>query len=195
MPPLWLGETAAIVASGPSLRKRDLDAIKGAVRVIAVNRSWEVALFADVLYAADIQFWNAHEGVPRFQRMRVTCNRRAAYRWGLRLVETIRHDGLSLDPHGIASGSHSGYQALNLAVLLGAKRIMLMGFDMRVVGDRLHWHEDYPDKNPTDAKLAEWAKHYDTMVPTLSAAGVTVINCTPDSRITCFPYMRAQDVV
>src|ERR1039458_2314613 len=44
--------------------------------------------------------------------------------------------GLSLDPKQIVTGSNSGYQALNIAVLAGAKTIILIGFDAREPTDR-----------------------------------------------------------
>ncbi|HCZ48509.1 MAG TPA: hypothetical protein DCZ11_05850, partial [Gammaproteobacteria bacterium] len=44
--------------------------------------------------------------------------------------------GLSASPLRIHQGGNSGYQALNLAVLLGAERVILLGYDMH--GG--HWH-------------------------------------------------------
>jgi hypothetical protein len=51
--PVWAGETAVLVASGPSLCPSDVDRVRGRARVIAVNDGYRLAPWADVLYACD----------------------------------------------------------------------------------------------------------------------------------------------
>jgi hypothetical protein len=68
VPPEWVGETAAILASGPSLTREQCEAVRGKAKVIAVNnqaidtdcdgvRVPAMAPWADVLYAADAKWW------------------------------------------------------------------------------------------------------------------------------------------
>ena len=112
------------------------------------------------------------------------------------MLEHKGDPGLSSDPTLLHTGGNSGYQAVNLAVLLGAKRILLLGYDMKhgPNGEK-HWHEDHSANNPPPAQLADWVKIYATMLPDLEKAGVVVVNCTPESALDCFPKAKLEEVL
>ena len=57
---------------------------------------------------------------------------------------------------------------------------------MHFPGGKSHWHGGHPTKD-LESNYVRWARNYGTMLPQLRKAGVEVINCTPDSRITAFP--------
>lgn len=101
--------------------------------------------------------------------------------------------GLSADPAVLHTGGNSGYQAVNLAKLFGARRVALLGYDMRFIGGRKHWHEDHRDRNPDERRLPLWAAEFETMLPDLG--DTEVINCTPGSAITCFPYADIEETL
>ena len=105
--------------------------------------------------------------------------------------------GLSMDPELLHTGSNSGFQVLNLAVLLGASRVLLLGYDMRITGERTHWHGDHPAgmTNPRPGTLAGWVTAFAGAVADLERLGVSCINCTPGSALTCFPMARLEDVL
>ncbi len=116
-------------------------------------------------------------------------------------VLVLAHDagemeGLSFDPRKLHCGGNSGYQAVNLAVLMGATRIALLGYDMRFgPNGEKHWHADHRDRNPEENRLAIWARAFETMDLDLKRAGVAVVNCTPGSAIACFPHADINDVL
>lgn len=93
----------------------------------------------------------------------------------------------------IRTGGNSGYQALNLAVLLGASRIILLGYDMR----GSHWHGDHPKRlaNPKESDFAAWRARFATTLPDLARAGVEVLNCSRDTALECFARARLEDVI
>jgi len=86
----------------------------------------------------------------------------------------------------VHDGRNSGYQLLNLITLFGAARVILLGYDMRYVDGRKHWHGDHVRgmMNPKDQFLAECATLFDTIQP----LACEVLNCTPGSRIKRFPF-------
>lgn len=88
------------------------------------------------------------------------------------------------------SGGNSGYQAANLALHTGARRIVLVGYDMRRGADgRAHWHGDHPphmNNAPPDA-LSRWVRAFDS-VPATLPADVEIINATPGSAVTAFRF-------
>lgn len=93
-------------------------------------------------------------------------------------------DGLSVDARGICNGRNSGYQAVNIAVLAGAQRIILLGYDGRVIDGKTHC---FPGGHPDKTHGGLYAKEYRSMVEPLRKLGVEVLNCTPGSAIDAFP--------
>lgn len=194
----------AILASGPSLTLEDVEAVRGRMRVIAINGTYAIAPWADAMYAADARvfkwFWT-HGPKPfqsvalkDFAGMKFSVTSQAATYPGVRVIGRGAHEGLSLDPGKVCLGSNSGYQAINVAALLGATRILLLGYDMRVQpGGKQHWHADYPmtQRSP----YATFLKRFPSLVEPLKAAGVAVVNCTPGSALHCFPKQSLAEAI
>lgn len=115
---------------------------------------------------------------------------------GLRCLRDYGYLGLSDHCDGICHGHNSGYQAMQLSVLLGARRIILLGFDMKAAADgRMHWHEDHPVKTPGNVFTQTMLPAYKTIVGPLKERGIDVINCSPDSVLNCFAKMPLEEAL
>jgi hypothetical protein len=205
VPRLWPGETFVCIASGPSLTREDVEAVRGRARVIAVNRSIELAPWADVWYAADAQFWkwvyrSIGDYAPvtaiaeRYEGRKYTVTKESTKWPGVTLLGRGSSDGLSLDPMKICLGGNSGYQAINLAVLLGASRIVLLGYDMQLgTRGKRHWHSDHPPAF-MNSPLQTFRQHFPTLVRPLKDAGVSIVNCSRATALTCFERQTIEDV-
>lgn len=95
------------------------------------------------------------------------------------------------------SVGNSGFHALNLAVQFGARRIVLVGFDMRL-DHGVHWHGRHPPgmNNPSDGMMAHWRRALDKAPATLARLGVEVVNASGISALTAFrkvPLLEAID--
>lgn len=185
VPRLWPGEIVACVASGPSLTQADVDQLRGRCKVIVVNDNYRLAPWADLLYAADEKWWDHHHGVPEFAGIKVTWSVPAAKRWNLKRVPGVRQPGLSCDPARLHLGGNSGYQAINLAWLMGARRIVLLGYDMQAAPGKTHWFGDHPKPLQNNGTFKRWIANMATIRPTLH--GVEVINCSRATALECFP--------
>lgn len=140
------------------------------------------------------------------ERWRVFAGQKAAVEWGTEyptpqpnaviadesvhllgnLHEPYHGEGLSMDPERIVTGRHSGFQALNLAVLAGANTIILLGYDGAPAADgRTHWHGGHP--TPSAGIFEHIRRSFSAVERELEAAGVTVLNCSPGSAINSFP--------
>jgi hypothetical protein len=153
VPRLWDGETAYLVAGGPSLREMDLRPLEGR-KVVAINDSYQLCPWAPVLYFCDRRWLDWHENrpaFPAFRGIKVTLDEDVLRRRDdIKGVKNTGTTGLELRPWGVRTGRNSGYQAINLAVHFGVKRIVLLGYDMRVVNGRTHWHDGHPvETRPT----------------------------------------------
>lgn len=172
------------LASGPSMRAEDVEAIRGLGHVIAINNTVFLAPWADVLYSCDRAWWLAYaDQIADFKGRRV-----ALAQDGLPdCVEGMPWSyasGLGLDC--IHTGNNSGYQAINLAYLMGAKKIVLLGYDMQHPGK--HWHPPHP------APLGNFSRgmpelcipKFKALADYLQAQGIEVINATRETALTCF---------
>lgn len=218
--PAWKGETVVCIGGGPSLTPEDLERIKGRARVIAVNDAYLVAPWADVCYFADARWWQWHtDGIAKkwpwvsftadeqrkafaeFKGQKITIENT-----GMQVKDPtvfMLHNandsrgsqgGLSEQPNGIKTGANGGYQAINIATLAGATRILLLGYDMKFTGGRSHSHNGHPLRMG-EVAYTNYARNFASMVPQLKQKGIQVINCTPGSALTAFPIKPLADVL
>lgn len=87
-------------------------------------------------------------------------------------------------------GGNSGYQAMNLAYLFGAKKIVMLGFDMKLKNGKQHYFGQHPyhraGQGPNEALFKAWTKNFIDMARDLKAEGVEVVNASRESAIDCF---------
>lgn len=202
VPRVWPNETVVILATGPSLTQDDVDYCRGKARAIAINDAHRLAPWADALYSSDRQWWPKHRGVPSFEGLKYSVGSRTGYSNpfshlpDIQVLENTGFTGLELSPTGLRTSQNSGYAAINLAVHLGASRIVLLGYDMSRRGGQVHFfgnHVGMP--NPTDAQFVSWRAHFNSLVQPLAALGVQIVNCAPGSALTAFPTGRLRDVL
>lgn len=88
---------------------------------------------------------------------------------------------------------NSGAQAMNLATLAGARRLILVGFDMQrgPVNQRgeqmIHWHGDHPKPINNTPSFAHFVRGMGRMAADLHAAHIEVINTCARSALPYFP--------
>lgn len=186
VPKLWPGSTAVLIGGGPSLFAEDVDSCRGKARVICVNDAYRLAPWADVLYGCDAKWWKWHKGVPTFAGLKYSIDPRAIWP-GVTILKNTGREGLELEPTGLRTGMNSGYQAMNLAVHFGAKRIVLLGYDMQTDGVRTHWFGDHPQK--TVSPFRGFMQQFDRVRAPLRSLGITVVNCSRRTALTSFPRM------
>lgn len=204
----WPGSTFVCIGGGPSLTAaqveacRDLRDERGArVRVIAINNAWQLASFADFLYFCDDKWWQWHGRKLAGWQGRIVRMAGGGHDFGDPRILVLKNDNNDGKSHGglaaardaLRPGKNSGYQAINLAVHLGAKRILLLGYDMKASVEKgvvkTHWFGDHPGGTSQDVYL-QMLPWFDTLPPLLKKRGIEIINCTPASALKTFP-MRA----
>ena len=210
--PEWKGETVAILGGGPSLSPGDVNALHGRMRVIAVNNAYWLAPWADILYFSDEAWWcwhhggtdpkgERHKGDPRYHAFpgrKVALANACTFRRepAVRILQNYEaNPGLCEIRDGVYTGRSSGYQAINLAAHLGVARILLLGFDMRPVAGRTHWHMAHKRATTPEDFGNTMLPWFRTLVEPCRARGIEVINCTPGSAIECFPKMTLDEAL
>lgn len=201
--PDWNG-FCVVAASGPSLTANVAAACAGRP-VVAVNDAYRLFPDAAVLYACDAAWWDVHDGCPAFPGEKWSSHgnrerndkRRAAERYGLKLVSGRDGAGFSTDPALIHYGDNSGFQAVNLAAHKLAWRgtIALVGFDLRRVAGRGHFFGEHPPAlRTTKNGFAAWKKQFDAAAKLLPDT-LKIVNCTPQSALSAFPKQDLEDVL
>lgn len=192
--PDWRGQTAVIMGCGPSLTQWQVNKCRD-TRTIATNRAFELAPWANVLYACDERFWNVYPKAKEFEGLKVTqADVKGVLRVNLKRVNNVPVREIVMERGTIGGGGNSGFQAMNLAIQFGAKRIILIGFDMHT-GKALHFHGRHrpPLVNPNPDTFRRWMNAFRNAREKLKELGVEVINCTPGSEMRFFPMMDLED--
>jgi hypothetical protein len=162
VPETWPGETVVIVGGGPSLKGYDWNELsqfkeKTSARVIGINDAFRHGSMIDICFFGDDSWWlERRQLLTEFKGLCVSllpCNKDAKPRppW----VKMLRRCAgkpfgiTNAKRHGrdtLAFNANSGTAAVGLAILLGCKKIILLGFDMDIEmdenGKEVHnWHE------------------------------------------------------
>jgi len=192
------------IGTGPSLTQEQINAAQRKGFALAgCNNVWRLCGL-DIHYACNEGWWDEYwcDELKQYAAEKWTCNLDAAKRYGLNWIAEKNAPGLSADPSVIHHGHGSGYTLLNLVYLMGATRIVLLGYDMKYAPDYdgrtqqigstpRHYFGEYP------ARLQHWPKvhvrngvHVELLDLYRSVARqglVEIINATPDSALDCFP--------
>lgn len=188
---IW-NKPCVILASGPGLTDQQVQHVRDRVAdcyIITVNATYARAPWADVYYSGDFLFWKVHRMVIQATAKQNvaecwTQDHAAAERYGIKRVKGVNRPGLG--QACVHTGGNSGYQAINLAYLWGAKKIILLGFTMREIDGRKHWHDDHPKPLVQQILPDEWRHKMKPLAADLEKVGVEVVNCDPLSALTCF---------
>jgi hypothetical protein len=220
IPRLCDGGTVVCLASGPSLTTEDVNYVRGKAIVLAINDAIRLAPWADALHSSDSIWWQKHYRQMRTfhgLKFRVNpslfkpsekvppkthcqgCKRRLerpdkpCWCEGIITLRNAGYRGLSLEPGTIVTTENSGGAAINIAVHLGAKQIVLLGYDMGPHNGRKHFYDTEPKS--VMSPYMKFRKLIATMVEPLNQAGVEVVNCSRRSALECFPMRPLREVI
>lgn len=161
----------AVLCTGPSMSQAVADSVRH-LRVIAVNGTYELAPWADALVANDVNWWSRNPEAVKFAGRKFTTNR-------IRGTERLPTGG------AIGPPTCSGVVALEVAKMLGAKRILLLGADFH----GSHYFGDY--KNGLRNTDAQRRRMHESQFKIWRRANpdMPVLNCTEGSKLGVFPLV------
>lgn len=194
-PPWWDDRPVALIGTGPSLKGFDFVQFEEtACHLVAVKNAMFDLPYTDAIFGLDFQWVKKHNSILE----QLAADHRQVYlsvmepsvkgAIHLRFRQT-QEGGLSDDPGVIECGFNSGYGALNLAYLKGARQIVLFGYDYR--GGH-YCPERYPEYRPHEA-WESWGAHFSTTLEQLERRRIEVVCASPDSAITCFRRVSVEE--
>lgn len=182
-------ETVYLIGGGPSLSSFDFEKLKGH-SVVAINDALFKIPWATALFSADSHWANHRKDAinqfngERFLAMPPIPGINATF------LNCLERPGISLEWPNIHLQGTSGYAAINLAILLGAKNIFLLGYDYQ--NAQKHWFGNYEWKSSTDDYVLKlWAAQFNSIQLPFD---VHVYNTNPLSQVVAFPKVRLEDV-
>lgn len=198
--PLWADRTVYIIGGGPSLIGFDFATLNGGVKLAVNDSVYKTA--SDAVFSLD-QHWikmNLLTGKLDTYPGEIFCAVQQNYKFQKELnnLTYLRHKighGLSGNL-GAIHGMNSGFGALNLAILKRAKRIVLLGFDLKIqmVGkeEKTHWHEGYGwyNKDVEVKNYRRWIQEFKDAAMQLCQGNVLVVNANPESSLVGFPKIE-----
>ena len=195
-----------IIGTGPSLTNEQLNKVSH-LRRFGANRAFEFDL--DVIHGCNYQFWDHYwQDIKRYNCHKWTTRPELKGKYeGLSYIKEKWIDGLSTNPDYIAAHHGTGPQVLNLAYHYGCKVMLLIGWDMRFPGKisdkeytgKRHYFGEYESamqhwpRTESNGDLGGLIREMETIKP--EKYGIEIINCTPDSAMTCFPMMDLDEAI
>ena len=187
-----------IVGTGPSLSKEQLERVSHLKR-FGANRSFEFDL--DVITGCNYQFWDYYwSQVKEYKCIKWTTQPGSAEKYGINYIDGLWEPGLSIDKNYIHYHHGSGPQMVNIALHYGCEVMLLIGWDMRYPPgqERHYFGEDALTKghHPRTGPQGQWnglIEEMETINP--DDYGIEIVNCTPDSAMTCFPAMDLSEAL
>lgn len=148
----WFGATVCILGSGPSLTKKSLATVQDLkemyqLPVIAVNSSFIPAKWADIVFFSNRSWWNYYQLPVRRSFPGLTVS----------VVNAADPKVMVFRNQVFRTYQNSGADAIALALYMGAKRIILAGFDGPDARPA-HWHEPHPAMIRPQAGAAHWTQ-------------------------------------
>jgi hypothetical protein len=173
--------------------------------VIGVNVSYLIGDWIDIAFFGDSGFFlQQQEGLAKFEGLKVCCHPNIEkHKWIKYLPRnTNKTRGISDNPYSVCWNHNSGSAAISLAAHAGAKRIILVGFDMKLDNQsKQHWHDLYgriANNRQKKAPVMPFHRHLRGFADIAKDArnmGIEIINACPDSAIVQFPKCSVKDLL
>jgi len=153
------------------------------------------------LYACDWSWWRYHQGAKSFDGERWTSHSEStsliddksqvAHEFDVNLVRAVDAAGFSSDQSFIHYGrpqASSGFQAVNLALLMGASKVVLIGFDGHAKNGK-HFFGNHPEHLDRcgDEGYRDLARAF--------VADDRIVNATPGSSIEVYERVDLEEVL
>jgi hypothetical protein len=199
---VWLGQDVFIIGGGPSLKGFDWSLLRGA-NTIGCNDAYTLgADVCKICVFADLKFFTHHKEALAMYKGAIYAfppTFDSPPEW----ITVLKQYAAGLETDGIAMNSNTGFGALNLALIMGAARVYLLGFDMKRLplsaadleelgclaeGTACNWHPNGLDKNP-DGVYEKFLGYSSRLKQAWQEkfSHVEIFNVTDDSALEIFP--------
>lgn len=188
------------IGTGPSLTKDQIDSARDrGFRLFGCNLAYELCPDLELLYGCNAKWWDTYyDEVKGLPCEKWTTNLQAACKYKIHWMGERFGRGLCEEPKIIHHGHGSGYSLVGMAHKKGAKRIYLLGYDLkyapdydgksqRIGSEPRHFFGEYPPElQHWPSVKVESGVHVELvdLYRSIHEQGlVEIINCTPGSAL------------
>lgn len=177
--PDWRGRTIVCIASGPSLTPADCELVRSSGHTtIVTNTTFRLCPWAHSLYAFDPLWFKVHMPEVRQAFGGLVFTQSLYPRKGV-ICARLKPD--------FRSFQNSGACAISLAIALGSRRVVMLGYDCQFTDGRSHHHGDHPAQLSNCGSIARWPRDFERLAGYASKRGAVVVNASRVTSLTCFP--------
>jgi hypothetical protein len=227
VPRIWEGGDVWILGGGPSVTEqfgipeKVVNSVKAGTsplstfspymeaihdkHVIGINVTYLIGNWIDMIFFGDNGFYLANRvGLAKFPGLKVSCNAQSGKDGFVKCMErdTNHPRGISVRPGHVSWNGNSGAAAISIATQAGAKRIMLLGFDMKLSDDSSqHFHDVYKRGKITNEKqlmrlpFERHLRGFPEIEKDAKAMGIEILNVSPNSAIANFPKFTLKELI
>lgn len=172
----WKNQDVFIIGGGDSLRNFDWTLLKEE-RTIGCNDAYKLGVkTCKICMFGDVTWFKENESaLTEYAKTgAVFTNANRLYHTRLSWLWTLQRKSTGLSKTKLAWNGNTGAAAVNLALILGAKRVFLLGFDMHLAKDgKANWHSQSNKKADKDV----YAKFLEGFMKLSIALKNDVFNC------------------
>lgn len=211
----WTGQPCYVIGGGPSLTSFNWDLLKPKRNLIAINLAFTKVPHADFFFTEDDRVLT--ELIPAKEELKKAWAEFKGIKLWHCLEESFKEKVLSACPdvhvierkrrdkhwsasweEGLSYSSNSAIGAINIATILNADPVYLLGIDCRRTKQDANWHNLYPwdwqmpegqDKNYA-SDFTHWAALH-----TRNRRVVNLINPEFPSALECWPRVPWSEVL
>ena len=227
VPKIWDGGDVWILGGGPSITKQfqiPTGLVQGVLsgvkplseyssymepihtkHVIGINVAFLIGNWIDMTFFGDTNYFLRYkEQMQQFPGLKVSCCPAVTKDYWVKfLIKDTNHiRGISDNPKAVSWNGNSGAAAISVAANTGAKRIFLLGFDMKLddVSQEQHWHSLYKQasRNERPRKGLPFKRHmvgFPAIAQDAKRRKIEIINVNPGSAIEDFQKVSLSDAL
>lgn len=170
--------------------------------VIGINNAYQIGTWMDMVFFGDYSWYLIHRNkLAKWPKIKATCSPRFdTRRDNSENIKYVQKDhghrlGISSDRRKVSWNGNSGAAAISLAVHMGAKRIILLGFDMHMMHGATHWHGGHLEKKKRKPPFNRHLKGFPFIAQDAKQMGIEILNASPDSAIKVFRKINVKDLL
>jgi len=183
-----------IIGGGPSIAETNLDLIKDEF-VIGVNEAFRFGTWIDIWFFSDSDIYKNHKKeIQKWPNRIVSCAGAAKRNKKIEFYYRCKKHPICFKEKHLAfpgKGANSGATAINLAIREGFDQIILLGFDMKIVNGKHHYHSYYK-REPRDDAYERFMQHFEAIA---KESKVEILNATPDSALPFFKKVKLENII
>lgn len=103
------------------------------------------------------------------------------------------HKGIISKDDNMLYGANTGHAAVNLAYLMGYKKIVLLGFDLNCADTKTHYHNEYKTPTNIDRYRKNFIPDFMKLAEMEKELGINIYNINKESALKCFKFAELSE--